>query len=179
MMTKEMKLALGVAAGVAILFCSSFAFFFTRVEKRKDTSFLANSKSGVALPPSSLVDLNGEPLKDDNLRSGRVMLVFLNPGCGACHTEIEFLKTVVSKRDDLRYYGVASLGNARPDMEAEKQSPFKVYNDQGSRLAIGLGITKIPVKVFVEDGLIKKVWGGASSSDETQLAFVQWLDELQ
>ena len=107
------------------------------------------------------------------------MLVFLNPGCGACHTEIEFLKTVVSKRDDLRYYGVASLGNARPDMEAEKQSPFKVYNDQGSRLAIGLGITKIPVKVFVEDGFIKKVWGGASSTDETQLAFVHWLDELQ
>ena len=178
-MTKEMKLALGVAAGIAILFCSSFAFFFTRIEKRGDTSFLAKSKSGAALPPSSLVDLNGEPLTDADLRTGRVMLVFLSPGCGACHKEIEFLKTVVSKRDDVRYYGVASLGSARPDPESEKHSPFKVYNDQGSRLALGLGITKIPVKVFVEDGFIKKVWGGASSTDETQLAFVRWLDDLQ
>ncbi|HEU4386451.1 MAG TPA: hypothetical protein VFV34_01550, partial [Blastocatellia bacterium] len=110
---------------------------------------------------------------------GKVILVFLSPGCGACHKEIEFLKTVVGKRDDVRYYGVASLGGVRPDQEAEKQSPFKVYNDQGNRLAIGLGITKIPVKVFVEDGFIKKVWGGASSTDETQLAFVRWLDELQ
>jgi hypothetical protein len=178
-MTKQMKLALGVAAGVVLLFCSSFVFFFTRMEKSAASAFLTNSKVGKPLPRADLVDLRGNPLADDNLRTGRVMLVFVSLECNACQKETQFLKTVVGKRDDIRYYGIASLGSKKPDEEAEKDFPFKLYYDKGMRLATSLGINKIPVKVFVEDGFIKKAWGGASSEEDTRLAFVQWLSDLK
>src|SRR5215813_7182668 len=167
-MTKQMKLALGIAAGVVLLFCSSFVFIFTRMEKSAASAFITSSKVGRPLPQASLVDLRGQPLPDENLRTGRVMLVFVSLECNACQKETQFLKTVVGKRDDIRYYGVASLGSTKPDEEAEKEFPFKLYFDKGMRLATGLGITKIPIKVFVEDGMIKKAWGGASSEEETR-----------
>jgi hypothetical protein len=149
------------------------------MEKSAASAFLTNSKIGRPLPRADLVDLRGNPLSDETLRTGRVMLVFVSLECSACQNETQFLKTVVGTRDDIRYYGIASLGSKKADEEAEKEFPFKLYFDKGMRLASGLGITKIPIKVFVEDGMIKKAWGGASSEEETRLAFVQWLNELK
>src|SRR5258708_3829103 len=87
-MTKQMKLALGVAAGVVLLFCSSFVFFFTRMEKSASTAFMTSSKEGKPLPQANLIDTSGQPLADQSLRTGRVMLVFVSLECQATNTSI-------------------------------------------------------------------------------------------
>jgi len=53
-----------------------------------------------------------------------------------------------------------------------------VFYDDGFKLAGALGITRVPIKIFVEDGVIIKVWGGATTEKEKQEEFIDWLEGL-
>jgi hypothetical protein len=41
-----------------------------------------------------------------------------------------------------------------------------------------MGINRVPVKVFLENGIIKKGWIGAAQTDEAKSSFTEWLDSL-
>ena len=62
--------------------------------------------------------------------------------------------------------------------DAKAMFPFKVFYDRGFRLAGQLGIKRVPIKIFVDDGVIKKSWGGATIDDKAQRDFVRWLTEV-
>ena len=60
----------------------------------------------------------------------------------------------------------------------EQQFPFKTYLDREPRLAGALGLYRVPIKVFIEDGIIKKSWKGATTEESAKLEFVKWFDSL-
>lgn len=135
---------------------------------------------GKSLPEARLVDNTGTALEDEALRRGKVMLVFVNPKCDPCKKEGEFLRTLIEKRPDVRFYGVVSLGEQVAALkESETLFPFKTFFDEQTHLASQLGIARVPVKMFLEDGIVKKTWGGASKSPEVQADFKEWLDSLK
>jgi hypothetical protein len=55
---------------------------------------------------------------------------------------------------------------------------FETFFDEHSMLAKSLQIYRVPLKIFVEDGTIKKVWLEATIENGGQAEFKQWLDSL-
>lgn len=77
------------------------------------------------------------------------------------------------------FYGVISFGDKDGSLRAaEGKFPFKVFYDQGQNLSMSLGIRRVPIKLFVENGIVKKAWGGATVSKEKQDEFITWLKSL-
>ncbi len=179
----QSKQLIGFSIIIITAFCVSFVLFYNRAQRQAKATAPtpAPSTATKVLPESHLVDASGAVLSDHDLRKGKVVLVFMTPECDPCLRESDFLKTVVSKRNDVNFYGVISYGKKGFVLsEASKNKlPFKVFFDQGFMLAGNLGITRVPIKVFVEDGIIKKVWGGATLDEEKKSSFAQWLENLK
>lgn len=179
-MNKQTKLAVCASLAFVAIFCTSFVFFYSRSQQKQARPMVSPEEMGQALPPAELVDKANARLKDEDLRKGKVLLTFVQPDCNACNKESAFLKTVVGRRDDVSFYGVIPFGDKQASLEsAERKYPFKVYYDEGYQLGGSLQITSVPVKLFVEDGVIKKVWEGASVDPDTQQEFVRWLTDLR
>lgn len=94
------------------------------------------------------------------------------PDCEPCDREHALLKTIAGSRQDLRFLYVIPFGNKDEALKIA-QAPFY---DRGSNLSRSLDIYQVPIKVFLEDGIIKKVWLDATSSDQKQAEFKAWLD---
>lgn len=157
-----------------VVFCAAFVVFYTR--NRNKPAEPVNS--GNSLPSADLVNESNQVLADSQLKNGRVILVFMSSNCDACMRESEFLKGIVSKRADVRFYGVISFGDMDSLQEAKGKFPFEVYYDRGFKLAGQLGIKKVPIKIFVDNGVIKKSWGGATVDEKKKADFVQWLADV-
>lgn len=172
---------------LAATFCCGFVFFYTRSqqaraqqEEQLHSPETSRSAIGKPLPEAHLMDADGAELSDEILRKGKVVLVFVTAECNACHKESEFLETVVGRRNDVSFYGVIPFGNKEIALEtAKKVFPFKVLYDEGFRLAPALGVYKVPIKVFLQDGIIKKAWGGATLKEEDKNSFAGWLNTIE
>jgi peroxiredoxin len=166
-----------VAVIFVLVFCAAFVAFYTRNTRNKTAPEPVNSDK--SLPAAELVDESNQPVADAQLKNGKVVLVFITPDCDACLKESEFLKDLVNKRTDIRFYGVVSFGDMEESLRAAKQKfPFEVFYDRGFKLSGPLGINRVPIKVFVEDGIIKKSWGGATVDEKKKADFVRWLTEV-
>jgi peroxiredoxin len=166
-----------LAAIFTVVFCLGFAFFYKR--RQQKLAAPAPVESGKPLPPAELIDESNQVLTDSQLRSGRFILVFVTPDCDACLVEAQFLRKVVAQRADIPFYGVVSFGDKDSALrDAKAEFPFKVFYDQHFKLAGQLGIRRVPIKLFVENGIIKKSWGGATSQQEKQDEFLSWFKKL-
>jgi peroxiredoxin len=160
-----------------LVFCTAFVVFYTRNNRRQAAPDPVNS--GKSLPPAELVDDSNQRLADSQLKNGRVILVFVTADCDACQRESEFLKGVVNQRNDVRFYGVISFGDMEYSLrEAKRKFPFEVFYDRGFKLAGQLGIKRVPIKIFVDNGIIKKSWGGATVDEKAKAEFIRWLAEV-
>jgi hypothetical protein len=86
----------------------------------------------------------------------------------------------LERRKDVAFYGIVPFG-PRPDSSkaAAEKFPFDVFYDQTDSFVYSMGINRVPVKVYLEDGIIKKGWIGAVQTDAGKTTFVNWLDSLQ
>lgn len=175
--SKKVVLIFSLALLFVAVFCVAFVVFYTR--NARNAARLEPVNSGKPLPTADLIDENSEPLSAAELKNGRIVLVFITSECDACRKESEFLKSVVGKRADVRFYGVISFGDMESSLrDAKEMFPFKVFYDRGFRLAGQLGIKRVPIKIFVDNGVIKRSWGGATVDEKAQGDFVRWLTEV-
>jgi hypothetical protein len=189
-MSKRWISILGVVIFFAVVFSAGFAFFYSRMphseaevsigNPRPDKEVSAASKSLInqPFPHSQLVDVNGSKVDEQILRQGRVVVVFLSLECDACLTESKFLETLLSRRKDVTFYGLLPFGRPPSPNEAAAKFPFTVFYDESGSFVSKMGINRVPVKVFLEDGIIKKGWIGAVQTDKSKTSFVEWLDGL-
>ncbi len=165
---------------LAIIFCASFVYFYTKQQAGNSSPTAEiEKKNERPLPEAQLFNLNSELLPDEELRKGKVILIFVSPTCEACQTEGEFLQDLIEKKNDVKFYGVVSFGKPKEALEASQSKfPFKVFYDGKGLLALTLKITKVPIKIYLEDGIIKKVWGGATTDENKKKEFVAWLESV-
>jgi hypothetical protein len=184
MMKSQSRFALLLATAITVIFCAGFAFFYHRSYKAEQASQgtavkLFRASIGQQLPNTNLFNFAGVKLEDSALREGKVMLVFVSSECGACFKEGEFLKTIKDRRSDIKFYGVLSFeGRDAHTEKTESIVPFDVFYDSNHQLKRAIGLTGVPVKVFVENGVIRKIWSGATVAKKDQDDFVEWLDSL-
>jgi peroxiredoxin len=183
-MSKRWISIAGAILFLVAVFCAGFIFFYHRIQQSKIESKAeapdpSKSLINKPFPQAQLVDTNGGKVDDEILRQGRVVVVFVTLDCDACETESKFLQTVMNRRKDVSFYGLIPFG-PRPESaeSAAKIFPFKVFYDQEDSFLFSMGINRVPVKVYLEDGIIKKGWIGAVRTDQAKASFVQWLDTL-
>lgn len=124
----------------------------------------AASMANERLPDYRLMSLERRELGADELRKGRVLIVYLTTNCSACVKEAEVISSL--QRDappDLRIYGVAIERPAQVETfirEFNLTFPFLI--DTEAQLARALDIHRFPSKYLVQDGVITKAWHGTT-----------------
>jgi hypothetical protein len=172
---------LGGGAFLIVIFCVSFFFFYRRAQNNlaKQPLILTSAVISRPLPNANLVNISGQQLDDEKLRRGRVVLVFTLLECSPCDQENEFLKTTVGNRKDISFFYVIPFGKKDQALKgAQEKYAFETFFDQSSMLSRSLQIYQVPIKIFVEDGIIKKTWLDATTEPEKQAEFKQWLNGL-
>lgn len=162
----------------AFIFCASFVYIYTKQQAKKFVPIAeVEKKIETPLPKTKLFVSDSDIFSDEELRKGNVVLMFLSPTCEACKVEGEFLKEMVGKRGDVRFYGIAPAESSKVALESvQREFPFKVLFDQQLSLTFGLGIRSVPTKIYLKDGIIKKIWRGASIDEAKQKEFINWLE---
>ncbi len=172
----------GVILFLLAVFCGGFLFFYTRMQRSQAEAPQpkpAKSLIDKPFPHAQLVDVNGSAVDEQILRTGRVVVVFVTTECVACANESKFLGPLIGRRKDVTFYGLVPFGpRPKSPAAAEKEFPFRIFFDQENSFIATMGINRVPVKVFLEDGIIKKGWIGAALSDKDQKSFIEWLDAL-
>lgn len=163
--------------------CGVVAFAIIRVLRRTAEAPAAMASSfedlDKPLPEARLVNLAGVKLENNLLRHGKVVLAFVTPTCKPCLREGEFLRTI-DDRGDVRFYGVISFGDEKISLKvAEGVFPFEVFYDQDSLLARSLNINRVPIKIYLEDGIIRDVWDGSTKTEEAKAEFRDWLKRVK
>jgi hypothetical protein len=172
-----------LAAGLILIavFCVSFFFFYKRAQNSsaKQPLILTPAVINQPLPKANLINISGKLLDDEKLRRGRVVLVFTLIECSPCDRENEFLKTAVGSRKDVSFVYVIPFGQKDQALKvAQSKYAFETFFDQSSMLSRSLQIYQVPIKIFLEDGIIKKTWLDATVEPEKQAAFTLWLNAL-
>ena len=172
---------LKIGVFVIPIFCISVAFY--TIATRKDTPptplILTSGVINQQLPKTNLITLSGQQLDDETLRHGKVILAFMMPDCAPCDKENGFLKTIAESRKDVRFFYVIPFGNKKKLLESGKSKYFiePVY-DNGSNIARTLELNQVPIKIFLEDGVIKRTWISATTTTEKQIEFKNWLRDI-
>lgn len=178
---RTLRKALSFCLILIAVFCVSFYLFHLRSQKNqaKQSLILTPAVINQPLPKTNLVNISGEPYEDEKLRRGRVVLVFMMPDCKPCDTEHEFLKLVAGTRQDVSFVYVIPFGDKDQTLRAARDKyALDPFFDLGSGLSRKLQLYQVPVKLFVEDGIIKKTWLDATSDEQEVSEFKGWLNSL-
>lgn len=125
------------------------------------------------------MNISGEVMADERLRRGRVVLVFMMPDCKPCDQENEFLKTVVASRQDVSFVYVIPFGDKDQELRlAHGRYALEPFFHIGSGLSRNLQLYQVPIKIFLEEGIIRKTWLHAALHDWEQAEFRDWLRGL-
>jgi peroxiredoxin len=166
---------------VIVLFCGGFVYFYNLFTTRSMAarSIFSTSALGSPLPPVRLLGASGTELSLPDLKNGKAVLVFVTPECGYCMKEGQFLSTMMALRKDIRFYGVIPFGADSSVLKSsEGKFPFEVYFDEAGALRKALGIRGVPIKLYVENGIVKKGWSGATENNGQATEFKKWLESL-
>jgi hypothetical protein len=106
------------------------------------------------------------------------MLVLLSSECESCAKEGRFLKAIISKYTGLRFYGAMLFWSDRSAGDIEGKFPMKLFFDHDALLRQALEVKAVPLKIYLEEGIVKKVWAGTAVTPEAQRAFVIDLEEV-
>jgi thiol-disulfide isomerase/thioredoxin len=171
----------GIGSILIAVFCGSFFFFYQRAQRNlpKQPLILTSAVINQPLPKANLVNISGKQLDDEKLRRGKVVLVFTLTDCQPCDEENEFLKTVADSRKDVSFIYVIPFGNKDQVLKvAQSKYAFETFFDDGSMLSRSLQVYQVPLKIFLEDGIIKKTWVEATVDNQRQAEFKDWLRGL-
>lgn len=179
---RSLKRTLTLALILLAIFGVSFFIFYKRAQQslaKQPPLILTPAVLNQPLPAANLLNISGEQLSDEKLRRGKVVLVFSLIECVPCDEENDFLKSAVGDRKDVSFYYVIPFGKKELALkEAQKKYAFETVFDDHSMLSRSLQVYQVPIKIFLQDGIIKRTWFDATTEPDKQTEFKQWLNTL-
>jgi peroxiredoxin len=175
-MLKNRFAIISFALGVVVALAAVILYLATRPRVQqasaRNQTFEANSDGQKQpLPAYHLATLREQKeLSPDELRRGRVLLVFLTTGCGPCIKELDVVSRLYRDApQELRIYGVGIERPAQIEtFVKEFDLKFPMLIDMSAQLAKSLDIHYFPSTYLIEDGVIIHIWRGATQ-DEAEL----------
>lgn len=169
-------LALGL---IPLAICCVGGFLIYKWVQKPQPLILTSRVINQPLPKVNLVNISGQPLGDDKLRRGKVILLFTMTDCHYCDEEDDFLRTVAGIRKDVSYYYVIPFGARDAGLRtAQRKYAFETFYDQGSTVSRSLGLLQVPIQVYLEDGVIKKTWVDATVHNHREDEYRHWLSSI-
>ena len=179
---RSIKKLLPLALILLTIFGISFFIFYKRAQNssaKQQPLILTSAVINQPLPDANLVNISGERLGDEKLRRGKVVLVFSLIECFPCEQENQFLKSAVGDRKDVSFFFVIPFGRKEEALKAaQSKYAFETVFDDHSMLSRSLQIYQVPIKIFLQDGIIKRTWFDATTEPDKQAEFKQWLTTL-
>lgn len=116
------------------------------------------------LPKTQLLQLNGNTVPPQALRSGKVLLVFMTTNCPACQKELKLISNITPElAGNIQTYGVAFQDPKEVSKFVEQNGIVTaILHDKNAELVQLLGVKYFPTKFLVQDGIIVKTWFGNS-----------------
>jgi hypothetical protein len=145
----------------------------------KQPLVLTSAVINQTLPRTQLTSIDGVRIDDADLRRGKVVMAFMMPDCVPCERENEFLKPIINSRKDVRFVYVIPFGNKDENLKlAHNKYALEPFFDVGNNLSRRLELRQVPLKLFVEDGIIKRTFIDSAITPEVQDDFKRWLASL-
>jgi hypothetical protein len=176
-MKSKFKLVVAAVLLLTVFSVSFFAFYKKgQTNATKQPLILTSAVINKPLPHANLIDINGKKLDDVDLRQGKVVIAFMMPDCEHCDQENEFLKSVINSRHDVRFVYVIPFGNKDENLKtAHEKYSLEPFFDVGSNLSRKLQLHQVPLKIFLQDGIIKQTFIDSAITAQTQQEFKTWL----
>jgi hypothetical protein len=94
--------------------------------------------------------------------------------------EGRFLESIIEKYKNLRFYGALVFGRDRSLSQVEGKFPanLKLFVDEDFLLVKALEVRSVPLKIYLENGVIKKIWSGTATNQQIEGMFLKDLDEI-
>lgn len=120
------------------------------------------------LPPYRLEGLDHQEIPTDELRRGRVLLVYLTTSCNPCIKEAEIISRLQpSVPSDVHIYGVYIESSAQVATFIKAfDLKFPALLDVDTQLAKSLDVHFFPSKYFLENGVITEIWHGTTQEED-------------
>lgn len=114
---------------------------------------------GEKLPASNLSAASGENFDNQDLRQGKVLIMFLSADCEACKAEIGQMAEMYPQiSSQIKVYGINVDPKEKQNALAEnKNINFPILTDEKREFANSLAVKGVPTKFLIQDGIIRKV----------------------
>lgn len=147
------------------------AFSFNKIKPQNDELKNLRSKEflyNMRLPAMKSQDFQTKIGYDNNIRHGKVLLVYLVTGCAGCQKEAEILsQSGFLKDNDVKIYGIADENSdALKSFIQTYNFKFPILLDEYGKFKKDLDIKYFPANFVLEDGIIVKGWFGNPKDKE-------------
>ncbi|HBB93778.1 MAG TPA: hypothetical protein DC054_00145 [Blastocatellia bacterium] len=122
--------------------------------------------SGIALPKTDLLDLDGNKIAPETLRSGKVMLIFMTTGCEPCRKQMEMVSGVEPEMSGkVKVYGVGVENRTKiNNFLRDNKVGTRILMDEDGSLMNALSVKVFPTRFLIQDGVIVNTWFGNSAT---------------
>lgn len=141
-----------IAVTLLLLILCLGAGLFSSIDKQIEKNSQTGLSSNQSLPDFKLIDIDGREVNShDAIGPGSRLIVFVNPGCAHCETQVsELLKLAKSPP-------VAVIADLENDSEYERKkiaasygSRFELFFDRFGERKNRLGVEVVPYTVLVD-----------------------------
>ena len=178
----ELKRTLLFPVIISVIICGSFAYLYPKLHPTTITKIypiiMTDAAIGMQLPEGDFIDSDNHVVSSSVLKQEKAVIVAVASNCSACADEVSFLKTVVEKEKNVKFYGLLVYSDPNDLFTRKDKYPFKVLYDRSENLKNKLGIDRTPIKIFCDHGVIKKVWVGSTTVDPDKKQFTDWLASI-
>jgi peroxiredoxin len=118
------------------------------------------------LPLLDLVDYKTKAKFGDDLRHGRVLLLYVLTGCRGCQTEADMIvQSSLRKDSNIRVFAVANEDERLIDEFSKSHNlDFPILLDKDGIFRDDFGITFFPSNFLINEGVVEKSWAGTPKS---------------
>jgi peroxiredoxin len=143
------------------------------VKRAKNNSSAENIADKVVtvnqpLPEINFVDYKDKANYNQELKQGRVLLIYIMTSCGGCQMEADIIaQSNLAKDSRIRIFAIANEdSNSLAGFSKNHSFEFSIFSDENDVFRKGLNITHFPTNFLINNGIIEKRWVGSPRNAE-------------
>ncbi len=168
-MNIKLRKHLNATTLITFLLVMILSFFVVNKLKKEDSVVTeARLFDGKKIPFGEVLNVNTGENFSEQIRNGKVLLVYLISGCDACKKEIQLINEANRlSNSDTQIFGIMFETKESVNEYIENQNiNFPVLIDKDGKILKELNLKYFPTNFKLENGVIKKVSFGSPKNQE-------------
>ena len=164
---KNLKICAVILITFVLLSFVGWKFFQSNKSGEEDISSLEKGViTNIAFPNADLTDSSNNPFQIENIKNGKVVLVYLLDGCDACSDQVSIISNLQKRAGlDTKVWGIVRESSNKQNNSNEQDTNIPLIVDKGDKLREELKIKTFPYNLLLKDGVIVKKWIGAKDEE--------------